>query len=116
MNSDLQLFRLPSSRRRSLAVVALLALSAASGALAEGPDSLGQNRCARLGVNFVAVTDARGCVRIGGHVRAEPVHAQPESTSYPIGFGALSDGVRHASETFHVRAGAPAGGTEIVPR
>lgn len=116
MNSDLKLFRLQFSRRRITAAAALLAFGAASSAYAEGPDSLGQNRCAGLGGDFVAVSGARGCVRIGGHVRAEPAHAKPDPTAYPTGFGLIPDGVRHASETFHVRAGAPAGGSDIVPR
>ena len=99
-----------------LAAIVALALSFAPDARAEGPDSLGQSGCARLGDGFVAVSGARGCVRINGHVRAEPLHARTESMPYSMGFGAISDGVRHASETYHVRAGAPAGGLETVPR
>lgn len=116
MNSDLQLFGLQFLRRLIAAGAALLAFSVASSAYAEGPDNLGQNRCAGLGGDFVAVSGARRCVRIGGHVRAEPTHGKPDPTAYSIGFGAISDGVRRASETFHVRAGAPLGRSDIVPR
>jgi len=38
---------------------------------AESPSGDGRGRCARLGGDFVAVSGGEGCVRIGGHVRAE---------------------------------------------
>jgi hypothetical protein len=56
--------------------------------------------CAHLGNDFVSVSGASGCVRIGGHVRA--AKAQPA----PLGYAETQDGVRGASEAFHVRAGA----------
>jgi hypothetical protein len=115
MSSDLKLSCPRFSRLIAAAIVAL-ASGPAPVAHAEGPDLPGQSGCARLGDDFVAVSGARGCVRINGHVRAEPLRARTDSMAYPMSFGAVSEGVRHASETYHVRAGAPAGGWETTPR
>jgi hypothetical protein len=116
MNSDLQLARLRFSRRLAAAAAVALSLGLPPGAHAEGPEGLTPNRCAGLGGNFVAVAGARGCVRIGGHIRAEPTHSKPDLGAYPTGFGAAFDGVRPAAETFHLHAGAPGGGSSVVPR
>jgi len=115
MNCHLRFLNLQGKSRLAIAAASLiLVASGVTGALAEGPDAEARNRCAGLGGDFVAVSNAGGCVRIGGHVRAEKTHGA--SPNYPIELGAPTDGVRHASESFHVRAGAPGGGSDILPR
>ena len=114
MDSDLRFLGFQSTRRAMIASAVFLGLAATSPACAESPDALGQNRCAGLGGDFVAASGQRGCVRIGGHVRAETAHGRAMQATYPPEFNPLADGVRQASEAFHVRAGSPGG--DIVPR
>jgi hypothetical protein len=66
--------------------------------------------CSHLGNDFVSVSGASGCVRIGGHVRA--AKAQPA----PLGYAETQDGMRRASEAFHVRAGAPSADAALYRR
>ena len=114
MDSDFRFFGLRNVRRVVIASAAVVALAGTCPSRAESPASLGQNHCAGLGGDFVAVTGQRGCVRIGGHVRAETTHARAVQAIYPPALEPLGDGVRPASESFHVRAGSPGG--DIVPR
>ena len=114
MDSDLLFLGLQNARRVIIASTALVALGATTPSRAESPETLGQNRCAGLGGDFVAASGQRGCVRIGGHIRAETAHARAMQATYPPEFNPLEDGVRRASEAFHVRAGSPGG--DILPR
>jgi hypothetical protein len=85
----------------TLGLIVVAALCAPS--LAEGPGE-GRGRCARLGGDFAAVSGGEGCVRIGGHVRAE--NARPDGPRHPA-----ADGIAHATQQiFHVNAGAALGG------
>jgi hypothetical protein len=97
----LQGTRLFSAIKASLpGVVATIALCAP--VHAESPVGVARASCSNLGNDFVSVSGAGGCVRIGGHVRADASRARPA----PLGYAESQDGVRHASESFHVRAGA----------
>jgi len=114
-------FRLPLEREtRCLFARAWLlgvaALVACAPAHAESPSAAAGGRCARLGPDFVAISGAQGCVRVGGHVRAEAPRTEvprlfaPRQLALPGGYAtAGTDGVRPASENFHIRAGASNG-------
>lgn len=72
------------------------------------------NRCARYGADYVAVAGSNGCVKIGGHVRAD-ISRGP--TGGAMGYAALADGVQPAS----ARGGyypsvLPLGLTDLFPR
>ena len=120
MDSDLRFLGFRNTWRAITASAVLLGFAAATPACAESPDALSQNRCAGLGGDFVAASGQRGCVRIGGHIRAETAHGRAMQATYPPEFNnplvnnPLADGVRQASEAFHVRAGSPGG--DILPR
>jgi hypothetical protein len=88
---------------KTLFLAAPFALALCAQAHAEGPSGAGRSSCASFGHDFVAVSGASGCVRIGGHVRAETAQERSPSTGYA---NAMGDGVHRASESFHVRAGA----------
>ncbi len=115
------IFHLPRFQSRSALgflrlAAGLVALCGASGALAEGPETAAKRRCSGLGTDFVAVSGAGGCVRIGGHVRAETMRAHAAPSAFAPQFSSAADGIRPASESFHVRGDAPIGGTEIYRR
>lgn len=66
-----------------------------------------------MGRDFVSVSGANNCVRIGGHVRAETSQVR----AAPLGYASeTADGVRHVSEMFHVRAGAANADTNLYRR
>jgi hypothetical protein len=99
------------------------ALVACAPAHAESPGAAAGNRCARLGSDFVAISGAQGCVRLGGHVRAEAPRAEiprvfaPRQLASPGSYAAAgTDGVRPAAETFHIRAGAAGDGSDLYRR
>ncbi|MGA8172978.1 MAG: hypothetical protein WB816_19405 [Methylocystis sp.] len=84
---------------------------------AEGPAA---NRCSKLGADFVAISGAQGCVRLGGHVRAEaprgeiPRVVAPRQLASPGAYAAAgTDGLRPASETFRIH---PAYGADLYRR
>lgn len=92
---------------RSLAVLgtfapigAALAVSLCASAAAE---TAGRNRCAAYGSDYVAVSGGEGCVRLGGHVRADnTAHAAvaPSLLAAPAGFArAIADGVNNVSQS-----------------
>ena len=93
-------------------------------ARAESPVAATDDRCARLGADFVAISGAQRCVRVGGHVRAEarradvPSAAVPRQTlPAPNGYAAaLSDGLRPISDIFHIRAGSASDGSGLYRR
>jgi hypothetical protein len=90
---------------------------------AESPSAAMGDRCARLGADFVAISGAQRCVRVGGHVRAEapradvPRVAAPRQILPPNGYAAASsDGLRPISDIFHIRAGSAADGSGLYRR
>ncbi len=117
---------LETGTRRLLAKVWPLGIVAAAicaPAHAEGPGGASGNHCSRLGPDFVQISGAQRCVRLGGHVRAEAPRTEiprvPESPRFPSPMGyaaAAADGLRPASETFHVRAGAGTMGAGLYRR
>jgi hypothetical protein len=76
-------------------------------------ETSGHNRCAAYGSNYVAVSGGEGCVRLGGHIRADNprpdgvAHATAEAPALlgaPAGFArALADGVSGVSQSFQGR-------------
>jgi Porin subfamily len=106
----------PGSRAAaSLSLGAIAALAFCAPVLAESPAAATRNGCAKFGTNYVAVAGAEGCVRIGGHVRAEMSHPEaPSLMGAPAGLAsAVADGVRSVSQTFHIR---PADDTQLYRR
>jgi hypothetical protein len=104
---------------RPLGIAALIACAPAH---AESPGAASGDRCARLGADFVAISGAQGCVRVGGHVRAEAPRTEiprlfaPRQPTPSGGYAAAgTEGVHPASESFHIRAGA-ANGTDLYRR
>jgi hypothetical protein len=98
------------------------ALVVCAPAHAESPTTATGDRCARLGADFVAISGAQRCVRVGGHVRAEapradiPRIAAPRQLA-PNGYAAVvSDGLRPISDIFHIPAGASAPGADLYRR
>ncbi len=91
---------------------------------AENPGAATGDRCARMGADFVAISGAQRCVRVGGHVRAEAprtdvprVAAPRQALPAPNGYAAaVSDGLRPISEIFHIRAGSASDGSGLYRR
>jgi hypothetical protein len=76
-----------------------------------------------MGADFVAISGAQRCVRVGGHVRAEAPRADvprvsaPRQILPPNGYAAaLSDGLRPISDIFHIRAGSTSDGSGFYRR
>jgi len=92
---------------RSLAILGRLAplgaALAASLCTAAAAETAGHNRCAAYGSDYAAVSGGEGCVRLGGHVRADnTVHAAvaPSLLAVPAGFArAIADGVNNVSQS-----------------
>lgn len=101
----------PAIKAMVLGILAIVALCTV--AHAESPLGAPRGSCSNLGRDFVSISGATGCVRIGGHVRAET--APPRAA--PLGYAAEpQDGARHASESFHVRAGADSADATLYRR
>jgi hypothetical protein len=120
---------LPRTReaRGLLAIVGPLGVAAlviCAPAHAESPGAATGDRCARLGADFVAISGAQRCVRVGGHVRAEAprtdvprVAAPRQALPGPNGYAAaVPDGLRPISEIFHIPAGSASGGSGLYRR
>ncbi len=89
---------------RALAVAAAVAASvSALPAMAETP-----SHCARYGADYVAVAGSNGCVKIGGHVRADIARAPTQAMSY-----AAADGVQRAA---YLQMGPFGLISELLPR
>ena len=109
---------LPRTREaRGLLAIAgplgVAALVICAPARAESPSAATGDRCARLGADFVAISGAQRCVRVGGHVRAEAprtdvprVAAPRQALPAPNGYAAaVPDGLRPISDIFHIPRG-----------
>jgi hypothetical protein len=90
-----------------LAIVAGFALAATFSALPAHAEAT--NHCASYGADYVAVAGSNGCVKIGRHVR---VDMAPAPAAAPMGYAALQDGVRHASD---LQPMAPFGLNDLFP-
>jgi len=66
--------------------------------------------CAARGPDYVEVAGGGRCVRIGGHVRAEMIHASETAPSSLIGApaSAIADGVNGVAKTIQGPAAATA--------
>jgi hypothetical protein len=120
---------LPRTREaRGLLAIAgplgVAALVICAPARAESPSAASSGQCARLGADFVAISGAQRCVRVGGHVRAEAprtdvprVAAPRQALPAPNGYAAsVSDGLRPISDIFHIRAGSASDGSGLYRR
>ncbi len=88
----------------AIAAVAVIAATvSACPALAETP-----SHCARYGADYVAVAGSNGCVKIGGHVRADIARAPTQAMSY-----AAADGVQRAA---YLQMGPFGLISELLPR
>jgi hypothetical protein len=102
--------------------VAVLVICAPAHAESQG--AAAGDRCARLGADFVAISGAQRCVRVGGHVRAEAPHsdvprvaAPRQALPAPNGYAAsVSDGLRPISDIFHFPAGSASDGSGLYRR
>lgn len=98
---------------KASAVGVLAAVAVCAPVAAQSPLGGGHTACANMGHDFVSVSGANNCVRIGGHVRAETSQVR----AAPLGYASdAPDGVRHVSEMFHVRAGAANADTNLYRR
>lgn len=92
----LALTRRLSSRVVPAGVIAALAFVGST--VAQGAGFERNERCARMGEDFVAIVGSDNCVRIGGHVRVDIANGHANLPT-----GSTRDGIRPASERFHVR-------------
>jgi hypothetical protein len=103
--------RVSSAKASPLGVLAALAFCVP--VCAQSPLGAAHSACANMGHDFVSVSGANNCVRIGAHVRAETSQVR----AAPLGYASETpDGVRHVSEMFHVRAGAANADTNLYRR
>jgi hypothetical protein len=105
---------------RPLGVAALVICAPAH---AESPNGATGDRCARLGADFVAISGAQRCVRVGGHVRAEAPRADiprivaPRQLDARSGYAAAgSDGLRPIADIFYMPMGAASDGAGLYRR
>ena len=129
MNIYSRRISLPRTREaRGLLAIAgplgVAALVICAPARAESPSAASGGQCARLGADFVAISGAQRCVRVGGHVRAEAprsdvprVAAPRQALPAPNGYAAaVSDGLRPISDIFHIPAGSASDGSGLYRR
>jgi len=90
-----------------ISVAPIAAIFLGAPALAESGASRGL--CAARGPDYVEVAGGGRCVRIGGHVRAEMIHASETTPSSLIGVpaGAIADGVNGVAKTVQSPAAVP---------
>jgi hypothetical protein len=92
---------------------AIAALAFVGPAAAQSFDVARSARCARMGEDFVAVAGTDNCVRIGGHVRVVIYQGRAAPAGGAV---AARDGVRQASERFHVRPASEGRLLDLFPR
>jgi len=93
---------------RPLALTGAVAFAASLSVSAAKAEA--SNHCARYGSDYVAVAGSNGCVKVGGHVRADNIARAPAA---PMGYASLADGVQRAA---HLQPMAPFGLNDLFPR